>query len=284
MKEYKKDNLSLYCDDCLKVFPQIPDKSVSMIFADPPYGTTQNKWDEIIPFADYVIVDGKKLYEKEFLLKAYQWGLDRKDAVWFWKSHCQHGLWYHMERVIKDDGIIALWCQSPFDKLLACSNLPLYRYEWIIEKTSPTGFLNANKMPMKCHENIMIFYKQLPSYYPQKTTGHERKVSKAEHKVNCKDSTNYNHHELRSYDSTDRFPRDVLTFKWDKQKESLHPTQKPLEACEYMIKTYTKENDMVLDFCMGSNTTGLAAKNLSRNYIGIESDENNFEISCKRIQ
>jgi len=89
---------------------------------------------------------------------------------------------------------------------------------------------------------------------------------------------------LKSYDSTDRFPRDVLTFKWDKQKESLHPTQKPLEACEYMIKTYTKENDMVLDFCMGSNTTGLAAKNLSRNYIGIESDENNFEISCERIQ
>lgn len=115
------------------------------------------------------------------------------------------------------------------------------------------------------------------------THGHPRKVSKAEHKVNCKKTTNYEEYELTTYDSTDRYPRDVLTFKWDKQKSRLHPTQKPVEACEYFIKTYTNEGDIVLDNCMGSGTTGVACKNLNRKFIGIELDKNYFDIAKNRL-
>ena len=140
-------------------------------------------------------------------------------------------LWKEYNRIIKPNGCIALWAQSPFDKILACSNLKQYRYEWIIRKTHPTGFLNAKKMPMKAHENVLIFYKQLPTYNPQKTTGHPRKVSTAEHQRNGKQSTNYGEYHPHTYDSTERYPVDVLEFKWDTQKSKAHATQKPLAAC-----------------------------------------------------
>ena len=235
---------SIMLDDCIHAMSLMKDKSVDMIFTDLPYGRTKNTWDKPIDL---------------------------------------QALWQQYERIIKDNGVIALWAQSPFDKLLACSNMKLYRYEWIIEKTSPTGFLNAKKMPMKAHENILIFYKQLPEYHPQMEHGHVRKVSTAAHKRNSKKTTNYGSHGLTSYDSTDRYPRDVLRFKWDKQKSALFPTQKPVAACEYMIRTYTNEGDTVLDSCMGSGTTGVAAINLGRNFIGMENDDDTFAIALKRI-
>lgn len=236
--------VQLYNDDCLKVLPSIPDKSIDFIFTDLPYGTTQSEWDIRIDLPE---------------------------------------MWLQYERVIKDDGVIALWAQSPFDKVLAVSNQKLYRYEWIIEKTQATGFLNANRMPLKAHEQILIFYKKLPTYNPQIEHGYERKVSTAEHKRDCKKAESYGKYGLTDYDSTDRYPRDVLCFKWDKQKCSLHPTQKPLAACEYMIKTYTNEGETVLDTCMGSGSTGVACKNTGRNFIGIELDSNYFDIARKRI-
>lgn len=235
----------LICGDCLYILPYVHDRSVDMIFTDLPYGSTRNSWD--------CAIDMERL-------------------------------WNEYERVIKDNGVIALWAQSPFDKVLACSNLKLFRYEWVIEKTSATGFLNAHKMPMKAHEQILIFYKKLPQYHPQMEHGHIRKVSTAEHKRNSKKTTNYGEHGLTNYDSTDRFPRDVLKFKWDKQTSSLHPTQKPVAACEYMIRTYTSSGDIVLDSCMGSNSTGVAAMRLGRNYIGIEKDPEMFEIAEKRLE
>lgn len=230
--------------DCLELLPEIADGSIDMIFTDLPYGTTKNDWDHVLDM----------------------------DA-----------LWKEYERVIKDNGVIALWAQSPFDKFLACSNLNLYRYEWVIEKTSATGFLNAHKMPLKAHEQILIFYKKLPTYNPQMEHGHVRKVSTAYHKRNSKVTTNYGKHGLTSYDSTDRYPRDVLRFKWDKQKSSLSPTQKPVAACEYMIRTYTNTGDTVLDSCMGSGPTGVAAKNLGRSFIGMENDPFMFEVAAMRI-
>jgi len=227
------------------LLPNIPDKSVDLIFSDMPYNiTARNSWDQAID-------------------------LPR--------------LWIEYERIIKDNGVIALWAQSPFDKILAMSNMKLYRYEWIIKKTSATGFLNAKKMPLKAHENILIFYKKLPTYNPQKTTGHPRKVSTAAHKRNCKMSTDYNEHELTTYDSTERYPIDVLEFKWDKQKSALHPTQKPVAACEYIIKTYTNRGGLVLDSFMGAGTTGVAAQNLGRGFIGMENDKTMFEIAKNRI-
>ena len=223
----------------------IPDKSVDLILCDLPYGTTRNKWDSIIP-------------------------LDK--------------LWEQYERVIKNNGAIVLFAQTPFDKVLGVSNLKLLRYEWIWEKTSATGHLNAKKMPMKAHENILIFYRNLPTYNPQKTYGHERKVSKAEHKVNCVMTSNYNEHGLTSYDSTERYPRSVLLFPTDKQKEALHPTQKPVDLFEYLIKTYTNEGETVLDNCIGSGTTAIACINTNRYFIGMELDANYYEIANKRIE
>lgn len=234
----------LICGDCLEMMQFIPTASVDLILTDLPYGSTKNDWDHILDL---------------------------------------EALWKEYERVIKDNGVIALWAQSPFDKVLACSNLKHYRYEWVIEKTSATGFLNAHKMPMKAHEQILIFYKKLPTYNPQMEHGHVRKVSTAEHKRNSKVTTNYGKHGLTSYDSTDRYPRDVLRFKWDKQKSSLSPTQKPVAACEYMIRTYTNTGDTVLDSCMGSGTTGVAAMNLGRKFIGIEIDPYMYKIASHII-
>ena len=234
----------LICGDCLDVMRDIPTASVDMILTDLPYGSTKNEWDCAIDLSS---------------------------------------LWWQYERVIKENGVIALWAQSPFDKILACSNLKLYRYEWVIEKTSATGFLNAHRMPMKAHEQILIFYRKLPEYHPQMEHGHVRKVSTAYHKRNSKKTTNYGDHALTSYDSTDRYPRDVLRFKWDKQKSALHPTQKPVAALEYMIRTYTSSGQTVLDSCFGSNSTGVAAYRTGRDYIGIEKDPEMFEVGRKRF-
>lgn len=237
---------TLIYGDCLTEMAKFPDKSIDMVLCDLPYGTTaRNKWDNIIPL---------------------------------------EALWEQYERIVKDDGVIALWSQMPFTAILAASNMKMFRYEWVVEKTNATGFLNANRMPMKAHENVLIFYKKLPVYHPQMTHGHERKVSTASHKRNSKKSTDYGEHGLTTYDSTDRYPRDVLKFSWDKQKSRLHPTQKPVAACEYFIATYTNEGDTVLDNCMGSGTTGIACRNLGRNFIGIEIEKEYFDIAEERLQ
>lgn len=235
----------IYNQDCLDGMKTIKDKSVDMILCDLPYGTTKNKWDSIIPLDE---------------------------------------LWAHYSRVIKDNGAIVLTAQTPFDKVLGVSNLKMLKYEWIWEKTSATGHLNAKKMPMKAHENILVFYKKPPTYNPQKTTGHERKVSTAKHKRNSKNSSNYGESSATTYDSTERYPRSVQLFSTDKQKSSLHPTQKPVDLFEYLVKTYTNEGDLVLDNCMGSGTTAVACINTNRNYIGFELDKDYYDSSLVRIE
>ena len=237
--------MQLYNADCFDVFPDIPDSSVDMVFTDMPYGTTKNRWDTEVD-------------------------LER--------------LWREYERIIRENGCIALWAQSPFDKVLACSNLKLYRYEWIIEKTNATGFLNARRAPLKAHENVLIFYRKQPVYNPQMTHGYARKSSTAQQSTPSRVSSNYSGFTPNSYDSTDRFPRDVLLFSWDKQKTALHPTQKPVSACEYFVKTYTNEGDTVLDSFMGSGSIGVACRNCGRNYIGIENDTGYFMAAEKRLK
>jgi len=236
----------IYLGDCLELIPKhIEDKSVDMIFCDLPYGTTQNKWDSVID-------------------------LDK--------------LWVEYNRVIKDNGAIVLFAQTPFDKVLGSSNLKMLKYEWVWEKTQATGHLNAKKMPMKAHENILVFYKNLPTYNPQKTTGHKPMNSG----VRRSSLKNENYNEINKVDlpfggDTDRYPRTVLEFKSDKQKKYLHPTQKPLSLIEYMIKTYTNEGDLILDNTCGSGTTGRGAKNLNRDYIMMEQEEKYYDIACKRL-
>lgn len=237
-------DLDLRKGDCIEVMRDIPDKSVQLILCDLPYGTTaRNEWDKIIPM------------EK---------------------------LWLQYERIIADNGVIALWSQMPFSAYLVMSKPELFRYEWIIEKTKGTGFLNAKKMPLKTHENILIFYKSLPIYNPQKTTGHKPVNAYTKHTGDgdCYGDTKLG---ISGGGNTDRYPRDILKFKWDTQKSRLHPTQKPVAANEYFIRTYTNEGDLVLDNCMGSGTTGVACKNLNRRFIGIEKDERYFNLAKERI-
>lgn len=232
----------LWHGDCLELMDNIPDNSVDMICCDLPYGTTENSWDSIIP-------------------------LDQ--------------LWAQYKRVIKDNGAIVLFAQTPFDKILGCSNLEMLRYEWIWIKSNGTGFLNANKMPLKVHENILVFYKHLPTYNPQKTYGH-KPVNK--YKKHSSDGSNYGKTEIgvEGGGQTDRYPVDVLYFARD--KERYHSTQKPEALCEYLIKTFTNEGDIVLDNCCGSGTSLVAAKKLNRQFYGIDKELKFLNISRKRLQ
>ncbi len=188
-------------------------------------------------------------------------------------------MWAHYKRICR--GAIVLTSQTPFDKVLGASNLPMLRYEWIWEKTHPTGHLNAKKAPMKAHENVLVFYSQLPTYNPQKTTGHPRKTAVKRADL----STNYGKQDFApiSYDSTERYPRSVLVFASDKQRSKLHPTQKPLALMEYFVRTYSNPGDTVLDNCMGSGTTGVACLNLGRRFIGIEKNREYFDVAQQRI-
>ena len=162
------------------------------------------------------------------------------------------------------------------------SNKKLWKYNLIWEKTQPTGFLNAKRMPLRFHEDICIFYKKLPTYNPQMTEGHTPVHSYTKHTTdgNCYGATKTG---ISGGGSTQRYPRDVLQFKWDTQKISLHQCQKPVEACEYFIKTYTNPGDLVLDSCAGSCTTAVAALNTGRNYICFEKDKDIFEVGSKRV-
>tara|TARA_R110002050_G_scaffold554_1_gene4028 strand:+ start:6988 stop:7737 length:750 start_codon:yes stop_codon:yes gene_type:complete len=238
--------INLIKGDCLEVMKTIPDGSIDAIITDTPYGTTRCKWDSVIDLSL---------------------------------------MWEQLNRIIKPNGAIVLFAQTPFDKALGASNLNMLRYEWIWEKTAATGHLNAKRMPMKAHENILVFYKQLPTYNPQKTTGH-KPVNNYTKSVNggTADGELYGKTGVVSGGgNTDRYPRSVITYSSDKQKEKLHPTQKPVALMEYLIKTYTNENQTVLDFTMGSGSTGVAAKNLNRKFIGIEMDGNYFNIATDRI-
>lgn len=256
MTDYKDDSIWLMKGDCLERMKEIESGSVDMILADPPYGTTQCKWDSVIPLAP---------------------------------------MWEQLKRIIKPNGAIVLMAQTPFDKVLGASNLPMLKYEWIWEKTAATGHLNAKKAPMKAHENalvfsddpethenMLVFYGKQPTYNPHMTHGHEPTNSFT--KSDDADGECYGKTvSVSGGGSTSRYPRSVQIFKSDKQKLSLHPTQKPVALMEYLIKTYTNEGETVLDFTAGSGTTGVAARNLNRKFIGIEMDEHYFEVAKGRI-
>ena len=189
-------------------------------------------------------------------------------------------LWPQYRRVCR--GPVILFAQTPFDKVLGVSNIEELRYEWIWEKSNATGHLNCKKAPMKAHENILVFYAKQPKYFPIKTSGHARKTSV---RIKMDVTTLYGKQRGgHSYDSTERYPRDVLRFPSDKQRSKLHPTQKPIALMEYLVKTYSQEGDTILDTFMGSGTTGRAAKNLARHFIGMEKERDFFDIAVERMR
>lgn len=236
--------MELIHGDCLEVMKDIQTGSIDLILTDLPYGTTRNKWDIVIPFEP---------------------------------------LWEQYERIIKDNGAIILFGSGIFTAKLMLSNEKMWRYNLIWEKTTATGHLNAKKMPLRSHEDMCMFYKNLPTYNPQKTQGHIRKVSTAHHKRNSKQTENYGEHGLTTYDSTERYPKSVWKFKSDKQKSALHPTQKPVALLEEIIKTYSNSGDTVLDSCVGSGSTLEATKNTGRIGIGIEKDIIEFQKAKDRL-
>lgn len=230
--------------DCLEGMKLIPDKSVDMILCDLPYGTTACKWDSIIPF----------------------------DL-----------LWQQYERIIKDNGAILLTASQPFTTKLIASNMKLFRYEWIWKKGNHvTGFPNANRMPLKNHENVLVFYKKLPKYYPQDLVLLDKPIQKKEIRnmkvFGKRNNESLNNVYVKKYTN---YPKSVIDFPRD--SKTFHPTQKPVALFEYLIKTYTKEGETVLDNCMGSFTTAIACINTKRNYIGFEMDEEYWNLGNERV-
>ena len=237
--------IELLHGDCLCLMRKIDDGSVDMILVDPPYGTTQNKWDSVIP-------------------------LDR--------------MWAEYRRVLKRNGACVIFCAQPFTSVLITSNPNEFRYDLIWRKNKVTGFLNANRMPLRQHELILVFYGRLPTYNPQKTDGHPPVHAFTKH---TSDGTNYGATQvgITGGGQTTRHPTSVLDFPVvnNDSVEKVHPTQKPVELLEWLIRTYTNEGETVLDNCMGSGSTGVACVNTRRNFIGIELDDGYFNVSTSRV-
>jgi len=229
--------------DCLEEMKKIPDKSIDMILCDLPYQITACSWDTIIPFEP---------------------------------------LWEQYKRIIKDNGAIVLTASQPFTSKLVMSNIKMFKYDLIWSKKLATGFLNSNRMPLRNHEEVLIFYKNQPVYNPQKYIG-EKNHSRGKNK--CKTNNLYGYHKIAEDNFTElKHPKSILEIDKEHPSKTIHPTQKPVALFEYLIKTYTNEGDLVLDNCAGSGTTGVAAKNLGRNYILIEKEKKYCEIAEKRIR
>ena len=271
--------------DCFDGLPELPDQSIDAIITDLPYGqTARNKWDLVLPMNEHLIVKDKPLYLDDYLLTSYKHGISYNEAISYFSDNRNFGLWNHFNRIIKPNGVIILFGNGIFTANLMKGNEKYWKYNIIWEKTQPTGFLNAKKMPLRSHEDMCIFYKKPPTYNPQMSSGHIRKVSKAIHKVGSKETLNYREHCLSDYDSTERYPRSVWKFAKDSQKCPLHPTQKPVLLLEELIKTYTNLGNLVLDICGGSMSMAVAAINTGRRYICYEKDKDIYDDGIRRIE
>lgn len=233
----------IYNEDCLEGMKRIPDKSVDMILCDLPYGTTACKWDTIIPFEP---------------------------------------LWEQYERVIKHGGAIVLTASQPFTTKLITSNFDWFKYELIWNKVLPTGFAIAKIQPMKQHENVLVFGKGKVTYNPQMIPREKPRTYNRTHKK-YEGSENLQNHDGKERTLTHYYPRSLIEFSNADNKSKVHSTQKPVALFEYLIRTYTNENETVLDNCMGSGTTAIAAINTNRNFIGFELDETYFNLANERI-
>lgn len=242
-------DIQLYNGDCLEIMDNLIQQGIKVdaVITDIPYGTTRCKWDSIIPFEE---------------------------------------MWKRIKEIRKPTTPIVLFGSEPFSSSLRLSNIKEYKYDWKWEKTQATGFFNAKKQPMRCIEDICVFYQKQCLYNPQKTEGHKPVNSYTKYLSTVNKTEVYGKctKELSGGGNTDRFPRQLLTYPSDKQTCYLHPTQKPLALMEYLVKTYTNEGDTVLDFTMGSGTTGVACVNTNRDFIGIELDKNYFNIAKERIE
>ena len=238
----------LLLGDCLDILKKIPDKSIDLILTDPPYGTTACRWDQVIPFEP---------------------------------------LWIEIARIRKPLAAVCLFGSEPFSSHLRLSNIKDFKYDWIWQKAAPSNFAIAKYQPMKYHEMISVFYKH--NYYPIKEDRADGGLKRLKNPYKSDTISGEVTNNLKTtraskiYDEK-RFPSSIQYFNNRDKDRGFHPTQKPVSLLEYLIKTYSLENELVLDFTMGSGSTGVACQNLSRNFIGIEKDEKYFEIAKQRIE
>ena len=238
--------IELMKGDCLERMKEIPDGSVDLILTDPPYGTTQNKWDSVINL---------------------------------------ESMWEQLKRIIKPNGAIVMTAAQPFTSVLVCSNLKMFKYDWTWKKPKGTGHLNAKKQPMRDKEDVLVFYSKPCKYNPQMTEGvpYKDKAGK-DHSKSTSMTENYGRYtNFRNNNEGTRYPKQVLEFGVV-ERGSLHPTQKPVALLEYLIRTYTDEGETVLDFTFGSCSTGVAALNTNRKFIGVEAEEKYFDIGASRME
>lgn len=243
---FKEKRVRLMQGDCLERMKEIPDGSVDMVLTDPPYGTTACKWDSIIPLEP---------------------------------------MWEQLKRIIKPNGAIVMTAAQPFTSVLVFSNMGMFRYQWVWVKNLKTGNLNAKRMPMGGHEDIVVFCAKSPTYHPQKRK--RTTEIKAGNKRNSTTSVYGRQREFYIDNQSDMINPDTVITGINCVHSSdgrLHPTQKPVALMEYLIKTYTNEGESVLDFTMGSGTTGVACANTGRKFIGIELDRDYFKIARDRIK
>lgn len=237
-------NIKLYQGDCLEVMKEIPDKSVDMILTDPPYGTTACKWDSIIPFEP---------------------------------------MWEQLNRIIKPNSAIVLFGSEPFSSALRMSNIKNYKYDWIWDKKFAGNFALSKYQPQKIHENVIVFSQKSHNYYPIMIK-RDTPIKLGGNKCQSESSKiSYAKEEYNGKIYKEKYPESIIHISNRSEKRGLHPTQKPVALLEYLIKTYTIEGETVLDFTMGSGSTGVACKNLNRNFIGIELDVDYFNIAKERI-
>ena len=253
MKDVITENYQLMFGDCLERMKEIPSGSIDLILTDPPYGTTACKWDSVIPFEP---------------------------------------MWAELKRIIKPNGAIVLFGSEPFSSKLRCSNLEMFKYDLVWEKSKGSNFVHSRYQPLKTHENIIVFSKggaaqgsKTPmKYYPQMTIGIPYDKGFGHNKLNTLSGGLSKSSSIHLKNETgNRFPRSVHYYKTAESEGSYHPTQKPVALLEYLIKTYTNEGETVLDFTSGSFSTGVAALNTNRKFIGVEMEEKYFDIGVNRM-
>jgi len=238
-----KSKIHLLKGDCLEEMKRIKEDLIDLVLVDLPYGTTQCKWDSVIPFEP---------------------------------------MWQQVNRVCKKNAAMVFTAAQPFTSKLVCSNIKNFKYDWVWQKPKGTGHLNAKKQPMRDKEDVVVFYRKQCNYKPQKISGKPYKAKPGKSKLNGEDC--YGNYQDKRVDNTGtRYPKQVIQFPIQ-ERDKVHPTQKPVALMEYLIKTYSNEGETVLDFTMGSGTTGVACKNLNRNFIGIEQDESYFSTAKERIE
>jgi site-specific DNA-methyltransferase (adenine-specific) len=252
---YETENGKLFCGDCLEIMPIIPDGSVDLILTDPPYGTTACNWDSVIPFDE---------------------------------------MWKHLNRIIKKNGAIVLFGSEPFSSALRMSNIKNYRYDWVWNKDKSTNFMQIKNQPARVVENIIIFNSK--KYNPQMVMADEKnkrprnfkKENPQTVKNNNKTYGTQQRYTSESHNENLRYPKNIINIKSNEKEcnniHRVHPTQKPVALMEYLIKTYTNENEIVLDFTIGSGTTAVACEKTNRKWIGIEMLEKYCKIAKERIE